>query len=188
MRTAAWLTLSPASGSGTGTLAASVNTAGLATGTYNTTITVAASGAASQSVSRGLDGGGRSRHRRQPGCALLYRPRRAAPIPHPQTVTISNTGGTLSWSASDTAAWLTLSPASGSGTGTLAASVNTAGLATGTYNTTITVAALRRRIAIGRRGLDGGGRSRHRRQPGRALLYRHQQGGANPAASDRDHQ
>ena len=72
-----------------------------------------------------------------------------------------------------TAAWLTLSPASGSGTGTLAASVNTAGLATGTYNTYDHRRGLRRRVAIGRRGLDGGGRSRHRRQPGCALLYRH---------------
>jgi hypothetical protein len=62
--------------------------------------------------------------------------------PAAQTVSIANTGGgTLSWSASDNAPWLTVSPASGSGTGTVTATVNTAGLATGTLNATITVTA-----------------------------------------------
>jgi Viral BACON domain len=62
--------------------------------------------------------------------------------PATQTVSISNTGGgALSWTASDNAAWLSLSSASGTGNGTLTASVNTGGLATGTYTGTITVAA-----------------------------------------------
>src|SRR6185503_1776682 len=39
--------------------------------------------------------------------------------PAPQTLTISNTGGgTLSWIASNSTTWLSLSPASGTGTGT----------------------------------------------------------------------
>src|SRR5262249_39631240 len=66
--------------------------------------------------------------------ALSFTAQQGGANPAAQTVTISNTGGPLSWSASENAAWLTLSPASGSGTGTLAASVNPAGLATGTYN------------------------------------------------------
>jgi hypothetical protein len=62
--------------------------------------------------------------------------------PATQTVSIANTGGgTLSWSVSDNAPWLTVSPASGSGTGTVTATINTAGLAAGTLNGTITVAA-----------------------------------------------
>jgi hypothetical protein len=62
--------------------------------------------------------------------------------PAAKTISIGNTGGgTLTWSASDNASWLTLSPASGSGNSTVTANVNTAGLAAGTYNATITVTA-----------------------------------------------
>ncbi|HKQ36115.1 MAG TPA: fibronectin type III domain-containing protein, partial [Nitrospiraceae bacterium] len=62
--------------------------------------------------------------------------------PANQIVTINNTGGgTLAWSASENASWLTLNPASGTGNGTLTATVNTAGLATGPHTSTITVAA-----------------------------------------------
>ncbi|MFO0707749.1 MAG: fibronectin type III domain-containing protein, partial [Nitrospira sp.] len=62
--------------------------------------------------------------------------------PANQTVTVSNAGaGTLAWTASDNAAWLTLTPASGTNTGTVTASVNLTGLAAGTYTGTITVAA-----------------------------------------------
>jgi hypothetical protein len=48
---ASWLTVSPASGSGSRTLTTSVNTAGLTTGTYNGTLTVSAAGASSKTVS-----------------------------------------------------------------------------------------------------------------------------------------
>lgn len=62
--------------------------------------------------------------------------------PTAKTISVSNTGsGTLTWTAGDNAAWLTLTPASGTNTGTITASVNLAGLAAGTYNGTITVAA-----------------------------------------------
>ncbi|MGH7229356.1 MAG: BACON domain-containing protein [Nitrospiraceae bacterium] len=58
------------------------------------------------------------------------------------TVSITNTGsGTLSWTVSDNAAWLSRSPASGTAPGNTTVSVNTAGLAAGTYNATITVTA-----------------------------------------------
>jgi fibronectin type 3 domain-containing protein len=52
-----------------------------------------------------------------------------------------NAGGTLNWTASDNASWLSVTPGSGSGSGTLTASVNTSGLAEGTYNGTITLTA-----------------------------------------------
>ena len=46
--------------------------------------------------------------------------------PATQTVSISNTGGgTLSWTASDNAAWLTLSPASGTGNGAVTLTATT---------------------------------------------------------------
>ncbi|MCS6885943.1 MAG: S8 family serine peptidase [Acidobacteriota bacterium] len=62
--------------------------------------------------------------------------------PASQTLSITNTGGgTLNWSASDNAAWLTLSSTSGTAPSNVTASVNISGLAAGTYNATITITA-----------------------------------------------
>ncbi|MGH9767396.1 MAG: S8 family serine peptidase, partial [Blastocatellia bacterium] len=62
--------------------------------------------------------------------------------PANQTISITNTGaGTLNWTASEGAAWLTVSPASGTAPSTLTASVDITGLAAGTYNGTITISA-----------------------------------------------
>ncbi len=62
--------------------------------------------------------------------------------PASQTINITNTGaGTLNWTASDDASWLTVSPTSGTAPSTLTASANISGLAAGTYNGTITISA-----------------------------------------------
>jgi hypothetical protein len=62
--------------------------------------------------------------------------------PANQTINITNTGaGTLNWTATDDASWLTVSPASGVAPSTLTASVNISGLAAGTFNGTITISA-----------------------------------------------
>ena len=62
--------------------------------------------------------------------------------PANQTINITNTGGgTLNFTASDDAPWLTVSPASGTAPSTLTASVNISGLAAGTYNGMITISA-----------------------------------------------
>jgi hypothetical protein len=62
--------------------------------------------------------------------------------PANQTLNISNTGGgTLTWSATDNAAWLTLGSTGGTAPSSTALSVSTAGLAAGTYNGTITITA-----------------------------------------------
>ena len=67
---------------------------------------------------------------------------------------MANTGGgTLSFTATDDAPWLTVSPASGTAPRDLSVAVNTAGLAAGTYNATVTV--------------DGGGRRPARRSRSR---------------------
>ena len=60
--------------------------------------------------------------------------------PATQTVTISNSGkGTLDWSVKTTAPWLALSPVSGTTPSSFTATAIVAGLAAGTYATTITV-------------------------------------------------
>ncbi|HEY6403802.1 MAG TPA: S8 family serine peptidase, partial [Blastocatellia bacterium] len=62
--------------------------------------------------------------------------------PASQTISITNTGaGTLNWTATDNASWLTVSPTSGTAPSTLTASANISGLAAGTYNGTITISA-----------------------------------------------
>lgn len=63
--------------------------------------------------------------------------------PLAQTLTVSNTGtGTLSWTVSDDAAWLSSTPTSGeSNNATITATVSLTGLAAGTYNATVTVSA-----------------------------------------------
>lgn len=62
--------------------------------------------------------------------------------PVAQPINVSNTStGALLWTASDNANWLTLSPTTGTNVGTIMASVNSSGLAAGTYNATVTVSA-----------------------------------------------
>ncbi|MCX6000314.1 MAG: hypothetical protein NTU41_12220 [Chloroflexi bacterium] len=63
--------------------------------------------------------------------------------PASQILNIQNAGsGTLSWSVSDAAAWLSLSPASGSSTGetdAVTVSANVSGMSTGSYSATVTI-------------------------------------------------
>ena len=67
------------------------------------------------------------------------------PSPLAKPITVSNpTGGTLTWTLTETAAWLGLNIASGTTTtetDSISASVSTTGLAAGSYNTVITVTA-----------------------------------------------
>ena len=147
---AAWLDLSTGSGTTmteTDSISATVSTTGLTAGTYQAKVTIAASGAANtpQVI---------------PVTLTLSAPPTSTPVislnvpsltftgtsggsnPASQSFTVSNTGtGTLTWTAGDDAAWLGLSPASGTNTGTVGASVNLAGLTAGTYNGTVTVSA-----------------------------------------------
>ena len=60
-----------------------------------------------------------------------------------QTLTVSNIGtGTMSWTASDDASWLAVTPVSGESNGTaVTVSVSLTGLVAGTYNATVTVGA-----------------------------------------------
>jgi hypothetical protein len=140
---AAWLTVQPASGTAPSSLTVSAATAGLAAGTHvgsitvtgtaatNTPVTIAVAFTVTPAPAIGLS-----------TATLSYTGLTGGANPADQVVTISNTGGgTLAWTATDNAAWLSVSPASGTGGGNLTVSVNTSGLAAGTHNGTITVAA-----------------------------------------------
>ena len=141
---AAWLTLTPASGTNAGTITANANMTGLAAGTYNTTITLSATGATAKTVSVSLTV---TAPNSSPAIGLNttslgFAGTVGGTNPSAQTIAVSNVGGgTLSWTASDNAAWLTLSPVSGTNSGTVTANVNMTGLAAGTYNGIVTVTA-----------------------------------------------
>ena len=138
-----WLAVSPASGTNTGTVNASVNLTGLAAGTYNSAITVTAPGATAKTVpvaltvtAPAIPAIGLS------PTSLTFTAAVGGTTSAPKPVTISNSGGgTLSWTVSENTAWLTLSPVSGTNSGTVNASVNLTGLAAGSHNAIITVAA-----------------------------------------------
>jgi len=139
-----WLSLSPTSGTNSGTVTLSVNIAGLTAGNYNATITITATGATNSPVSIPV-----TLTVNAPPPTIGYSPTnfsftatQGGPNPSNQTLSISNTGGgTLNWSVSDNASWLSLNPTSGTNSGTVTLSVNIAGLTAGTYNATITITA-----------------------------------------------
>jgi Viral BACON domain len=135
-----WLAVSPASGTGNGAVTVSATTGILTVGSYNGNINLSATGASSMSVPVTFTVTEVPTISLSPA-SLTYTATQGAANPTNQTITVSNTGGTLSWTTSDDAAWLSVTPATGSGNGTLTASVNTASLATGTYTGTITVTA-----------------------------------------------
>ncbi len=144
---ATWLTLSPLSGTNTGTVTASVNLAGLLSGSYTATVTVTATGATAKTVPvtltvTGSTGSGTIGFS---PANLAFSGTVGGTNPAAQSFALTNTGGgTLSWTLSDNATWLQLNAASGTTTtetDTISASVTTSGLAAGTYNGIITVTA-----------------------------------------------
>ncbi len=141
---AAWLTLSPAAGTGNGTIALTVTTSSLTAGTYNTTIRVNAVGTPAITIPVNLTVA--------PApvppaigtnpTGLSFTVQQGGGNPAARTLSISNTGGgTLRWTASDNAAWLTLSPASGTNNGAISVSAATGSLIVGTYSGTIAISA-----------------------------------------------
>ncbi len=142
-----WLFASTASGTTPGTVNAIVRPSGLAAGTYQGTITIRSDAAVNSPLVVNVT----LTVTAAPAIALSssslsFGTQQGAPNPPNQTVTISNSGGgTLSWTATASTqsggSWLNVSPASGTGTGTLAVSANIAGLVAGTYQGAIQVAA-----------------------------------------------
>jgi hypothetical protein len=138
---ATWLTASPASGTGNGTVTLSVITGTLTMGSYSGTVTLSgATGVTPVTVPVTFTVTAGPNISLNPS-SLTYAATQGAANPTNQTVSLTNTGGTLNWTVSDSASWLSVSPASGSSSSTLTTAVNTSGLAAGTYNGTITVSA-----------------------------------------------
>ena len=136
---AAWLSLSPAAGTGAGGMTASVAIGSLTVGSHGGIITLSASGASSVTVPVTFTVSATPAIRVSPA-SLSFTATQGGSNPAAQTLSISNTGGgTLTWSASDNAAWLTLSPSTGTGNGTVALNVATGTLTPATYSGTVTL-------------------------------------------------
>ena len=142
---APWLTLSPASGTNHGVVSVSVAPGSLTVGTYSGTITISASGVRSTSIPVTFTVAAAPVPPRigASPTTLSFTAQQGAGNPAAQALSISNTGGgTLTWTASENAPWLTLSQTSGTGNGTITVTAATGSLAVGTYNAMIALSSI----------------------------------------------
>ena len=143
---AAWLTVTPASGSAPATLSAAVNVAGLAQGTYTATVRVESTGTDGSPklipVTLTVGAPAPAPVLTTSPASLTFSGVAGGANPAAQNVSVTNTGGgTLSYTATDNQTWITESPVSGTAPGSVSVSVSSAGLAAGTYTGTVVVTA-----------------------------------------------
>ena len=137
---APWLSVSPGSGTNSGTLTVSVASSGLAVGSYTGSIAVSALGATNspQYVNVNLVVGPTAISVNP--ASLVFQAYQNQGNPASQTVSIANSGGgQLNWTATSSVPWLTITPASGSAPGAIQVAANTAGLGVGTFTGTVTI-------------------------------------------------
>ena len=140
-----WLSVSPQSGQGSGTLTVTVNISGLAAGSFSGNVTVIDAAGSTATAIITLQ------NILPPAIALTpttlsFSGQSGGPNPAPQTTLVTNPGGggapgswTVTVSTANGGNWLSASPSSSAGIGQVTVSVNIAGLAGGTYNGTVTV-------------------------------------------------
>lgn len=143
---ASWISVSPSSGQNSGTVTVTVNSSGLSNGTYSGTVTVSDSNASNSPqtvlVTLTVGGGGTGTGTIKLGRTALYFGAVGNAITGPQTFLVSNIGsGTMNWTVSDNASWLSVSPSSGTNTGSVTVTANKSGLAAGTYTANITISS-----------------------------------------------
>jgi len=139
-----WLTLAPSDGASPGTVTVTADTNGLSAGVYNGSITVASADAVNspQAVPVTLTIESQPPTIAFDPSGLTFSGIQGGSVPPTQALDISNSGGgTLNWTASSGAAWLTLSPADGTAPTTVTVSVDITGLSAGVYDGAITVDA-----------------------------------------------
>jgi glucose/arabinose dehydrogenase/PKD repeat protein len=140
---ASWLTVTPATGTAPRDLTVSVDVSGLAAGTHTATLRVESAGA---NGSPRLIPVTFTVEPPQPPVlsvtptSLSFSATVGGAQPAAQNLNIANTGGqTLSFTTSDNASWLGVTPASGTAPATASVSVTHAGLTAGTYTGAVTV-------------------------------------------------
>ena len=145
-----WLTVTPSSGTTPRTETVSVNPEGLAPGTYLATIRASSSiGSASVGVQFIVTA---AQALTVTPTTLAFRFQRGGAVPGGQTLTVGSTTPGLSYTASASTAsggsWLVVAPASGTTPAAEMVTVRPSGLAVGTYNGTITLAASTNTLAV----------------------------------------
>jgi len=127
-------------------LTVSVNPSGLSTGPHVGAITIATSGATNSpqtiSVTLTVNAAPPSPSISLSTSKAIFSYTLSGSAPASQTISITNAGGgTLAWSAASGSSWVTVSPSSGTGSGTLTLGIATAGLTAQTYTGAVTVTA-----------------------------------------------
>src|SRR5579859_2996578 len=141
-----WLSATPASSTTPGSESVSVNTTGLATGTYTGSVSIASSGAGNspQTVAVTLNVTSAPNLTTMPS-TLTFNYQIGGATPAAQSVSVGSTGSALSYtitsSTSSGGNWLSATPASSTTPGSESVSVNVTGLAAGTYTGSVAIAS-----------------------------------------------
>jgi uncharacterized protein (TIGR03437 family) len=141
---ASWLSVAPASGTAPSTVSVLVSPTGLGAGTHTGSLQISAASASNSPVfiSVTLTVTPAPASLAVSPQSLTFNYTVGGTLPAAQTISITNTGGgTLSWTASASAAWVGLSPASGTAPTTISVSVSPATLAAGSYPATVQITA-----------------------------------------------
>ena len=142
---ASWLSVSPATGTaGSNTVTVSVNSSTLAAGSYSATITFTSPTAAGspKTVAVSLTVTPSNASLVASPTSLYFSQNSGTTTATTQQLSITNpSGSNVTWTASDNAPWLSISPTTGGTPGTLNVSVVAGSLSPGTYSGTVTVSS-----------------------------------------------
>ncbi|MFN7993309.1 MAG: hypothetical protein U0Q18_06895 [Bryobacteraceae bacterium] len=142
-----WLTVTPAAGTTPSALSVSVDGSKLSPGTYQGTVTITSPGASGspQVIQVTLTVSASPSITLTPA-TLAFTYQLGGSVPAAQAVQVASSSGNLPFTVAASTSgssgnWLSVTPASGTSPGSLSVAVNPAGLATGTYNGTVTVSS-----------------------------------------------
>ena len=141
-----WLSVSPSSGNTPATLTVSVNTAGLAAGVYNGSITLTSAQASNSPQPIPVTFTVTAAPTIQTSSnSITFAFQTGGSNPAPESLTVTSSGAALNFTASASTTsggnWLSVLPTGGTTPSTLTVSVNATALAVGTYNGSITIMA-----------------------------------------------
>jgi len=138
---APWLQATASSNLTPGTITVSANTTGLAAGTYTGSVTIHAPGATNSPLVIPVTLGVKTAILATTPSSLTFFGASGFTTPS-QSISITNAGsGTLAWTASADASWITMSASSGTAPASIAVSPNVTGLANGTYSGHVTISS-----------------------------------------------
>ena len=141
---ASWLKVTPTSGAAPSTLTVSVVPSGLAAATYSGSIQISSAGASNTPVTVPVT---LIVAPQPPVIALSAQSLQfsytiGGSVPAGQSIQVTNAGGgTLSWTATSSASWLSMTPTSGTAPSALTASIAPAGLAAASYSGSIRISS-----------------------------------------------